>query len=190
MKREYDKKKRTIVIVLAVCAVCLAVGLYLTNMGRTETPERNVLEVGIKETQVTVPEIEIPAEEPSTEPENETPAETEPPAESGENAEVQEDAGEQEDIGDSAETTPESESTMEPPEVTDKEALTDHSHVPQYEPEVTQPEQKPEEPSGGSTNSAGQIYVPGFGYIDSPGTPQGSQADSNGDWDKQIGDMN
>lgn len=184
MKKEYDKKKRTIVIVLAVCAVCLAVGLCLSNMGRTETPERDVLEAWTKETQVTVPEIEIPAKEPSVEPENKEPEETEPPAETGEIDVAQE------DTGDSAETTPEPESTMEPPEVTDKEVLTDHSKVPQYEPEVTQPEQKPEEPAGGSTNSAGQIYVPGFGYIDSPGEPQGSQADSNGDWNKQIGDMN
>lgn len=184
MKKEYDKKKRTIVIVLTVCAVCLAVCLYLTNMGRVEIPERDVLEAGTKETQVTVPEIEIPAGEPSVEAENEEPEETKPPAETGESDGVLEDAG------DSAETTPEPESTMEPPEVTDKEALTDRSQVPQYEPEVTQPEQKPEEPAGGSTNSTGQIYVPGFGYIDSPGAPQGTQADSNGDWDKQIGDMN
>ena len=40
MKKEYDKKKRTIVIVLAVCAVCLAIGLclYLSNIGRAEMP--------------------------------------------------------------------------------------------------------------------------------------------------------
>ena len=182
MKKEYDKKKRTIVIVLAVCAVCLAAGLclYLSKIGRAEMPERDVLGAEKKETQVTVPEIEIPAEEPSAEPENEAPAETEPLA----GTEQAGEDGEQEDTGDSAETTP------EPPEVKDKEALTDPSQEPQYEPEVTQPEQKPEEPAGGTANSTGQVYVPGFGYVDPPGAPQGTQADSSGDWDKQIGNMN
>ena len=56
--------------------------------------------------------------------------------------------------------------------------------------EAAKPEQKPEEPAGGSTNDSGQVYVPGFGYVDQPGTPQGESAGSDGDWNKQIGDMN
>ncbi len=61
---------------------------------------------------------------------------------------------------------------------------------PQYEPEETEPEQKPEEPAGGDTNENGQIYVPGFGYMDAPDAPASYPADSDGDWNKQIGDMN
>ena len=55
---------------------------------------------------------------------------------------------------------------------------------------VTEPEQKPEEPAGGSTNDSGQVFVPGYGYVDQPGAPQGESAGSDGDWNKQIGDMN
>ena len=61
---------------------------------------------------------------------------------------------------------------------------------PTYKPEQTEVKPQPTEPAGGSTNDAGQVYVPGFGYVDQPGTPQGESAGSDGDWNKQIGDMN
>lgn len=84
----------------------------------------------------------------------------------------------------------EAEAPVEKPEVSNEEALTNPEQEPQYEAEVTQPQTQPEQPQGGSTNEAGQVYVPGFGYIDDPGQAQGGVADSDGDWDKQIGDMN
>ena len=40
---------------------------------------------------------------------------------------------------------------------------------PTYKPEQTEVKPQPTEPVGGSTNDAGQVYVPGFGYI----TPSG-----------------
>ena len=40
---------------------------------------------------------------------------------------------------------------------------------PTYKPEQTEVKPQPTEPAGGSTNDAGQVYVPGFGYI----TPSG-----------------
>ena len=40
---------------------------------------------------------------------------------------------------------------------------------PTYKPEQTEGKPQPTEPVGGSTNDAGQVYVPGFGYI----TPSG-----------------
>ena len=61
---------------------------------------------------------------------------------------------------------------------------------PTYKPEQTEVKPQPTEPAGGSTNDAGQVYVPGFGYVDQPGAPQGESAGSDGDWNKQIGDMN
>ena len=82
-----------------------------------------------------------------------------------------------------------SEQETEQPESSEIEPTDIHTRGEQggYE---TQPEQKPEEPAGGSTNDSGQVYVPGFGYVDQPGTPQGESAGSDGDWNKQIGDMN
>ena len=40
---------------------------------------------------------------------------------------------------------------------------------PTYKPEQTEVKPQPTEPAGGSTNDAGQVYVPGFGYV----TPSG-----------------
>ena len=89
-------------------------------------------------------------------------------------------------------TVPEIDITKESekPEVKDTDAAENPEQPPQYDPEVKEPEQKPEEPAGGSTNDGGQVYVPGFGYVDQPGAPQGESAGSDGDWNKQIGDMN
>ena len=44
MKKEYDKKKKLVILILAVVAVCLAGGLcfYLVKIGTPEEPERNL----------------------------------------------------------------------------------------------------------------------------------------------------
>ena len=62
------------------------------------------------------------------------------------------------------------------------------------EPHPTYPEQptsKPAEsqPAAGSTNSSGQVYVPGFGYVDSSGDNtviDGQDINENGN---KIGEM-
>lgn len=87
-------------------------------------------------------------------------------------------------------TKEEAKAPTETPQPVDTKAETNPEQPPQYEPEVTEPEQKPQEPAGGSTNESGQVYVPGFGYVDQPGAPKGETAGSDGDWDKQIGEMN
>jgi len=75
---------------------------------------------------------------------------------------------------------------------------TDNDHDVPDEPEMTDPEKKPDAtvppvdpkpaqttPSGGKP---GEIYVPGFGWIkDEGGGGQGQKSDSDGDWDKIIG---
>ena len=54
---------------------------------------------------------------------------------------------------------------------TDRASETGQSTEPPtaYEPEQAEVEAQPEEPAGGSTNSTGQVFVPGFGYV----TPSG-----------------
>jgi len=45
-------------------------------------------------------------------------------------------------------------------------------------------------PNSGDTNGNGQIYIPGFGWVDNEGGGgQGQPSGSDGDWDKQIGSM-
>ena len=81
---------------------------------------------------------------------------------------------------------------------------TDKPHDKPTDPILTNPEKKPsvtvkpveptkptaEKPSGGATNSKGETYVPGFGWIKSSGPNQQIDSHSDGDWNKQIGNMN
>lgn len=55
------------------------------------------------------------------------------------------------------------------------------------QPDHTEP--AAEVPQGGSSNSEGAVYVPGFGYVEPSGTVEGSTSYSDGDWNKQIGTM-
>ena len=141
--------------------------------------------------EVTVPEIDITTESDALGENKEDETES-----SGQETEQQETAdipAESEQGGEESEkpqTKEDAQPPAETPEVKDEDAIENPEQPPQYESEVTEPEQKPEEPAGGSTNESGQVYVPGFGYVDQPGTPQGESAGSEGDWDKQIGDMN
>lgn len=44
-------------------------------------------------------------------------------------------------------------------------------------------------PTAGSTNSSGQVYVPGFGYVAPGGSGQSVVVDGDGDINKQVGTM-
>lgn len=48
---------------------------------------------------------------------------------------------------------------------------------------------KPSEPKGGDTNDKGQVWVDGFGWVDDGGENNGSKSGSDGDINKQVGDM-
>ena len=198
MKKEYDKKKKLAIFILAAVAVCLAGGLsfYLVRIGTPKEPEKEPVKQAIEQMEVTVPEIDIPKE---TEALEETRAEeTEGSGQETEQTESSEPetvdihTGSEQGGDDSGkpQTKEDAQPPAEKPEVKDADAAENPEQSPQYEPEVTELEQRPEEPAGGSTNDSGQVYVPGFGYIDDPGAPVSEPAGSDGDWNKQIGDMN
>lgn len=198
MKREYDKKKKLMILILAAVAVCLAVGLcfYLVKIGTPKEPEKEPVQQVTEQVEVTVPEIDITREsdalgENKADETESRGQETERP-ESNESEIVDIYQGSEQGGDDSgkSQTKEDAQPPAEKPEIRDSDAAGKPEQPPQYEPEVTEPEQKPEEPAGGSTNDSGQIYVPGFGYVDQPGAPQGEPAGSDGDWNKQIGDMN
>lgn len=198
MKKEYDKKKKLVIFILTAVAVCLAGGLcfYLVKIGTPKEPEKESVQQVTEQMEVTVPEIDITKEsealeETKSEAAESSGQETEQP-ESSESETVDIHAG-SEQGGDDSEKSHTKENAQPPaekPEVKDTDAAENPEQPPQYDPEVKEPEQKPEEPAGGSTNDGGQVYVPGFGYVDQPGAPQGEFAGSDGDWNKQIGDMN
>lgn len=198
MKKEYDKKKKLVIFILAAVAVCLAGGLcfYLVKTGTPKEPEREPVQQTTEQMETTVPEIDITKE---TEALGETKAdetegsgqETEQTESSNpETADSHTGSEQREDDSGKPQTKEDAQPPAEKPEVKDTDAVENPEQPPQYEPEVTEQEQKPEEPAGGSINDSGQIYVPGFGYVDQPGAPQGEPAGSDGDWNKQIGDMN
>ena len=60
---------------------------------------------------------------------------------------------------------------------------------PTYKPEQTEVKPQPTEPVGGSTNDAGQVYVPGFGYVDYEGDNVGIKDDSMYENGNKIGIM-
>lgn len=65
---------------------------------------------------------------------------------------------------------------------------TDKDKKPVYNEKDTKPKQS--QPKNGDKNSEGQIYVEGFGWIkDEGGGGKGTEVDSDGDVNKQIGSM-
>ncbi|ERI90667.1 hypothetical protein HMPREF1982_03705 [Clostridiales bacterium oral taxon 876 str. F0540] len=87
------------------------------------------------------------------------------------------------------ENTPKPAPPKEKPKTTD--SLTDKSKVPTYPAKETKPQAQAQTPKAGEKNSKGQVYVPGFGWVeDEGGGGQGKVIDSNGDINKQVGNMN
>lgn len=209
MKKEYEKNKKLVILMLSVIAVCLAGGLfwYLARVGAPQEMATELVQENPEQPEVTVKEITIPekttvmeeteAEESGRQEAGNKEAESKTEAEQAEKLEVVGEDPRVQNIqtGSSVEEdglplTKEEAQPPEEPQVPDKETLTDPEAQPQYDPEITVPETKPQEPAGGSTNESGQIYVPGFGYMDAPQAPVSIPAGSDGDWDKQIGEMN
>lgn len=60
---------------------------------------------------------------------------------------------------------------------------------PTYKPEQTEVKPQPTEPVGGSTNDAGQVYVPGFGYITPSGPNDGGTLNDMYENGNKIGIM-
>lgn len=87
------------------------------------------------------------------------------------------------------ENAPKPEPPKEKPKTTD--SLTDKSKVPTYPAKETKPQAQTQtqSPKAGEKNSKGQVYVPGFGWVDDGGTNKGKSVNSTGDVNKQVGTM-
>lgn len=81
----------------------------------------------------------------------------------------------------------------EPPKPKIKEPESEQSPAapPQYEEKETQPNKETATtPKAGDKNSKGQVYVPGFGWVeDQGGGTQEIETGSDGDLNKQVGSM-
>lgn len=208
MKHKFNKKKRIAIASLSAAAVCLAGGLfwYTGIQGDTQLPTTQAESQTEVEAAVNVPEIEsvstsgpvaaaselAPESEEAKEPEIPSVPESskEPdvkakPTVSGDSHEVKAkpSAGKpkrpaeatppakppkEEDLADASVENPDADGQRQP------------EHVPQTE---------ADQPQGGETNAAGEIYVPGFGYVEISGPVEGIPSYTDGDWNKQIGTM-
>lgn len=85
------------------------------------------------------------------------------------------------------ETTP---ARPEPPKEKPRteDDITNKSKVPTYSEEKVKPQSQPT-PKGGDTNNKGQVYFPGFGWVDNSGENKGETVTSDGDISKQVGTM-
>lgn len=203
MKNDYNKKKRIVIITLSVLAVCLAGGLfwYMGTLGNTQPPVSQAEVQTEQESVVPVPDIrperiakpstfssEMTAEaetmsEPETVPEPKTTQVPERSTAAG-TGEVQAKPSESKTISPTEATPP-----AEPP----KDKI--DSSVPIANPDANgqcQPEHTPQpetnQPQGGEKQN-GQIYVPGFGWIEDEGGGSDVQEAPNAGTGKPVGEM-
>ena len=187
MKKETMINKKTVIAGLAAVAICLAAGLFYYVGVREEKNSSlpNESDIVIQET-VTVPEVTVPVTEGSRATESET--ETEPK----ETAETEES-----ESAVQVQTEESKAATVKTKDIESKPQLPEQATAPSREPEPQEIEPSHEAPpvpetsapAVGTTNEQGQVYVPGFGYVDGDGGVTVDQAHSDGDWNKQIGTM-
>lgn len=80
----------------------------------------------------------------------------------------------------------------DPPDITEGQDITDHDNQPDdVIAVITDPsEPKGKTPKNGDKNEKGEVYVEGFGWVTQGGDNVENKGSSDGDWDKQIGQMN
>ena len=160
-----EKTKRAALIAagLLLCAV-VAVGISSRFKAAPKADDPTISD-NVVETKDPVVDIK--------EPEAKVDIKTEPPAETTDPGQGADSSGTEQTIQ-GAPTKPDA---PEHPGKTEKDHVPDDvpeadrnkETPPTYKPEQTEVKPQPTEPAGGSTNDAGQVYVPGFGYI----TPSG-----------------
>lgn len=186
-----NKKKRFIIAGLSAFCIVLVIGIFIILNGEREKSElpiayvdtNNSVSVGEidKENEIESPQPSINSEEIKV---NDIQVEDAPKANDIQLTEIPE--------------------KPEPPEKPDGAVNSEKPHETPKNPELTDPNKKPAEtvkpveptkpkedtPKGGDTNSKGEVYVPGFGWVQDSGSNEGTSSQSDGDWNKQIGDMN
>ncbi|SHH69621.1 DUF6550 family protein [Desulfosporosinus lacus] len=90
-------------------------------------------------------------------------------------------------------TVPLTDPVQKPPADPNKHEKGDESEPPKSTaPPASKPKPapaKPNEPQSGATNEKGQVWVPGFGWVTPGGGNKVLQGKSDGDINKQVGDM-
>lgn len=199
MKKNDKTKRMALTAGLSLLCVCLICGLcfYMDRMADTPRPALPATSQGqggdATVPGITVPEVsgEIRPVDPPAEDSAESgdPAATVPPVESNPVTVLPEAQG---DKGTAAQRQEEKENAT-PPSVPPDQLGDDVEYgvQPEHDPETTPPPVNPPQgPQGGDTNSKGQIYLPGFGWVeDTSGQNTQSGTDNGLHNGNKVGEM-
>ncbi|WP_312430992.1 DUF6550 family protein [Lacrimispora sp.] len=201
MKKDYSTKKKTAIAVLSIVAICLAGGLfyYINTMGiqQAELPAESTPPA---QTKVVVPEINTGTTAKDMQSNDGEVSVTVSPLEK---IEEQSEAKSETSAASTADET-HSQKNKKPSD--GKPKTPDEATPPSESPtksETSAPTEQADRSVQGSTEKTSQpktkqdsgtsspnsVYVPGFGNIEPSGTVEGSTSYTDGDWDKQIGEM-
>ncbi|EKQ55164.1 MULTISPECIES: DUF6550 family protein [Clostridium] len=174
-KLNFNVKKNLTVTFLVVLAIALGAGLISYVNKTPKTKEDKVLSDINKVDEVKVDEIKTENEEKAKVPVINA-------------ADSTEKSSQNNVVSSNTETAPKKpEPPKEKPKTTDD--ITNKNKVPTYPEKAVKP-QKESSPKGGEKNNKGQVYVPGFGWVnDEGGGGQGTNVTSDGDINKQVGTM-
>ncbi|WP_353852753.1 DUF6550 family protein [Dehalobacter restrictus] len=167
-------QKRLLVSGLAALCVVLAVAVFSFVGGSGEKDKSNITENNISN-KVTVDDIKTSSGTKDQDSNNEN---------------VVLDIGKQQDVEVPITKTPEKTAEPEKPVVKDEGALKNPDTPPVYDKEQTTVDKESSEPKSGDKKD-GKVYIPGFGWVtDEGGGGKGEVVDSDGDINKQVGQMN
>ncbi|KOF56349.1 hypothetical protein AGR56_05910 [Clostridium sp. DMHC 10] len=174
-KLNFNVKKNLTVTLLVVLAIALGAGLISYVNKTPKNKEDKVLSDINKVDEVKVEEIKTENEEKAKVPVINA-------------ADSTEKSSQNNVVSSNTETVPKKpEPPKEKPKTTDD--ITNKNKVPTYPEKAVKP-QKESSPKGGEKNNKGQVYVPGFGWVnDEGGGGQGTNVTSDGDINKQVGTM-
>ena len=190
MKLTDKAKKRFIIAGLGV--VCVVLVIAIASQFKTEEPKDISIQPSTTVSDAISPGTVIPA--PSADP-IKTPEVTVPPINPAEAS------SKPADTGDSTGTKQSIQAEVTKPTQPPQEVKNDPSQAPDGEKvdtvkpvehdKVTKPASNtsPSEPKSGDKNEKGQVWVPGFGWVDDSGPNKGSTVDGEGDINKQVGNM-
>lgn len=211
MKKDYSTKKKMTIAALSIVAMCLTGGLfYYTSTTGGQPQEIPAESTAPVETQVVVPEINTGTTAVDTEDDDDESVIVSP------SIKIEE---EQPDVKNEISAAPSANETQSqknkkpsdgkpksPKEVTPPAESPDEATTPTESPiekEASDSTEKTDKAGQSSTektsqadtkqdsgtSSSNSVYVPGFGNIEPSGSVEGNTSYTDGDWDKQIGEM-
>lgn len=189
MNKDYNKKKKITIAALSLVAVCLAGGLcyYMSVQNRNEPPVTQQESEPASSVEILVPEISTEDSTESTMPTESTGEETETTVPSAGTTEAPAATVPSNVQAKPSDNKPKSPSEATPPAEAPSESDIVPEEHPAGEPEHT-PQPEPNQPQSGDKQN-GQIYVPGFGWIEDHGGGSDVQEAPNAGTGEPIGDM-